>query len=49
MAPWYTDVIIAGLIIFSAIFAGLNLGLMGLDIKYLELLTIGPFETKKDE
>jgi hypothetical protein len=30
----------------SAIFSGLNLGIIGLDPGYLELLTMGPFETK---
>lgn len=33
----------------SAFMNGLNLGLMGLDVRYLELLTMGPFETKEDE
>ena len=30
-------------------FSGLNLGIIGLDPGYLELLTMGPFETKEDE
>ena len=37
------------LIVLSGTFSGLNLGYLGLDPKYLELLTIGPFETKEDE
>jgi hypothetical protein len=33
----------------SALFSGLNLGIISLDIEYLELLCAGPFETKEDE
>jgi hypothetical protein len=27
----------------------MNIGLMGMDVKYLELMTEGPFETKEEE
>lgn len=41
--------IIVGLSLLSALFSGLNLGIIGLDTNYLELLTMGPFESKEDE
>jgi hypothetical protein len=43
---WWKIVICAVLGILSGLFAGLNLGVMSLDTKYLELLTMGPFESK---
>lgn len=46
---WYTLVLIIILGMFSGIFSGLNLGVLGLDTKNLELLMMGPFETKDDE
>lgn len=46
MVPWWEYLVIVVLSSLSAVFAGLNLGVMGLDTKYLELLTIGPFESK---
>lgn len=46
---WWRFVIIIGLSLLSAVFSGLNLGIIGLDPGYLELLTMGPFETKEDE
>lgn len=33
----------------SGTFSGLNLGLLGLDVKNLELITKGPFSTKEEE
>ena len=33
----------------SGCFSGLNLGVLGLDTKDLELMTEGPYETKEDE
>ena len=45
---WWKILIVIILSILSAIFAGLNLGIMGLDPKYLELLTMEPFETKQE-
>lgn len=36
-------VIIVVLALMSGAFSGLNLGLLGLDVKNLELLTKGPF------
>jgi metal transporter CNNM len=46
---WWRFVLIVGLSLLSAVFSGLNLGIIGLDPGYLELLTMGPFETKEDE
>jgi len=33
----------------SGIFSGLNLGLLGLDVKNLELITKGPFSSEEEE
>jgi len=46
---WWRLLVIILLSFLSAIFSGLNLGIIGLDPGYLELLTMGPFETKEDE
>ncbi len=46
---WWRFVIIIGLSLMSALFSGLNLGIISLDIEYLELLCAGPFENKEDE
>lgn len=46
---WWRFVIIVILSFLSAVFSGLNLGIVGLDPGYLEILTLGPFETKEDE
>lgn len=37
--PWYNFALIVVLAICSGMFSGLNLGLLGLDVKNLELLT----------
>ncbi|CDW71668.1 ancient conserved domain protein 2 [Stylonychia lemnae] len=47
--PWYIYLIIIILQLLSAMFNALNIGLMGLDPRYLELMTQGPFESKDDE
>lgn len=46
---WYIYLAIILLSILSAISNGMNIGLMGMDVKYMELMTKGPFETAKDE
>lgn len=46
---WWRYAIILVLIALSAMFSGLTLGLMGLDTRNLELLTMGPFEDKNAE
>ena len=40
---WQQYVVIFILASMSGMFSGLNLGLLGLDVKNLELLTKGPF------
>ncbi|CDW89146.1 UNKNOWN [Stylonychia lemnae] len=46
---WWRILIIIVLSLLTGLFSGLNLGIIGLDPNYLELLTLGPFETKEDE
>lgn len=46
---WWRYAIILVLIALSAMFSGLTLGLMGLDTRNLELLTMGPFEDNNAE
>ena len=46
---WWRFVLIVGLSLLSAVFSGLNLGIVGLDPGYLQLLMMGPFETKEYE
>lgn len=46
---WWRFILIVGLSLLSALFSGLNLGIISLDIEYLELLSAGPFENKEDE
>lgn len=43
---WWRWILILGLVILSGCFSGLNLGVLGLDTKDLEMLTEGPYETK---
>ena len=44
-----TYVVIIVLALMSGAFSGLNLGLLGLDVKNLELLCKGPFTTVEEE
>ena len=46
---WWRWVIIVSLITLSGCFSGLNLGVLGLDLKDLEMMSEGPYETKEDE
>jgi len=47
--PWYNWLIILLLLCMSGSFSGLNLGVLGLDTKDLEMMSEGPYETKEDE
>lgn len=46
---WYGYIIVIILVLMSAFCNGNNVGTMGMDEAYLELLTKGPFESVKDE
>ena len=46
---WWRWCLILALIVLSGCFSGLNLGVLGLDTKDLELMTQGPYETKDEE
>ena len=46
---WWKWVAIAVLITLSGCYSGLNLGVLGLDLKELEMMTAGPYETTQDE
>jgi len=45
---WWRWLLIIGLIMLSGCFSGLNLGVLGLDKKDLEMMAEGPHETKED-
>ena len=49
MVESYKIVLVAVLLLLSSFFSGLNLGYLEMDPKYLELLTMGPFESEWDE
>jgi len=46
---WYNWLIIFILLCMSGSFSGLNLGVLGLDVKDLEMMSEGPYESKEDE
>ena len=46
---WYGYLAVVLLVMLSAFCNGNNIGTMGLDEAYLELLTKGPFESVKEE
>ncbi len=43
---WYNWLIIFILLCMSGSFSGLNLGVLGLDVKDLQLMSEGPYESK---
>jgi hypothetical protein len=45
---WQQYVLIIVLAVMSGMFSGLNLGLLGLDVKNLELLVRGPFNDEEE-
>ena len=47
--PLWKFGVMVGLALLSGTFSGLNLGLLGLDVKNLELLTKGPFNSEQEE
>ena len=49
MVEWWRIVMIVLLAIMTGLFSGMNLGIISLDPGYLELLCMGPFESKEDE
>eukprot|EP00347_Sterkiella_histriomuscorum_P010390 403376482 len=46
---WWELLVIIGLSLLTGVFSGLNLGIISLDLNYLELLAAGPYETPNDE
>ena len=46
---WWKWAAIVILIILSGCYSGLNLGVLGLDLKELEMMSKGPYESKEDE
>ena len=46
---WWKWAAIVILILLSGCYSGLNLGVLGLDLKELEMMSKGPYESKEDE
>lgn len=46
---WWVYLVLVLLLMHSAYFSGNNIGIMAMDLRYLELMTKGPFESKKEE
>lgn len=46
---WHALLLVIALLILSAFCNGNNIGVLGMDESYLELLTKGPFETAKEQ
>ena len=46
---WWEWLMIVFLICLSGCFSGLNLGVLSLDVKDLEMMSEGPYENKEDE
>ena len=46
---WWRWCLIIALLTLSGIFSGLNLSMVGLDLKDVEMMCEGPFETKEEE
>ena len=43
---WWRILLVVIFQICTAYFNGMNLGVMSLDVRFLEILAMGPFETK---
>ena len=46
---WWVYLLLVVLLCHSAFFSGNNIGVLAMDLRYLELMTKGPFETQKEE
>jgi metal transporter CNNM len=46
---WWVYLLLVLLLLHSAFFSGNNIGVLAMDMRYLELMTKGPFESKKEE
>ena len=45
---WYSLVIVIFLVLLSAYSNGVNIGVMGLDVQQLQLMSKGPYETEEE-
>jgi metal transporter CNNM len=49
LEPWLVYLLLVVLLAHSAFFSGNNIGVLAMDIRYIELMTKGPFETVEEE
>jgi metal transporter CNNM len=49
MKGWWVFLVIVIFLLLSAFFSGNNVGVLAMDMRYLELVTEGPFENKKEQ